>query len=81
MRLLRRLFVLLVSTALPLAGQQGRITADTDVRASPGGSVVAQLRAGTTWTTGRTRDGFTSVVITAWVDNSRFGDAREYFTV
>jgi hypothetical protein len=81
MRLLRRLFVLLVSTALPLAGQQGRITADTDVRASPGGSVVAQLRAGTTWTTGRTRDGFTSVVITAWVDNSRFGAARDSFPV
>ncbi len=79
MRLLRRLFVLLVSTALPLAGQQGRITADTDVRASPGGSVVAQLRSGTTWTTGRTREGFTSVVITAWVDNSRFGAARDSF--
>ncbi len=81
MRLLRRLFVLIVSTALPLAGQQGRITADTDVRASPGGAVVAQLRSGTTWTTGSTRQGFTSVVITAWVDNSRFGEARDSFPI
>lgn len=81
MRLLRRLFVLLVSTALPLAGQQGRITADTDVRAAPGGAVVAQLRSGTTWTTGSSRDGYTSVVITAWVDNSRFGAARDSFPI
>ncbi len=79
MRHLRRLFVLLVATALPLAGQQGRITATTDVRAAPGGSVVGQLSSGTTWTTGNTRDGFTSVVITAWVDNSRFGPARDSF--
>lgn len=81
MRLLRRLLVLLVSLAAPLAGQQGRISADTEVRAAPGGSVVAQLAAGTTWPTGRSREGYTSVVITAWVDASRFGAARDSFPV
>lgn len=81
MRLLRRLFLLVVLTAVPLAGQQGRISSDTDVRSSPGGSVVAQLRAGTTWPTGRSREGFTSVVLTAWVDASRFGAPRDSFPI
>lgn len=79
MRHLRRLLALFVFSALPLSGQQGRITADTDVRAAPGGVVVADLRAGTVWETGARRAGFTSVVITAWVDNSRFGAARDSF--
>lgn len=78
---LRRLIFSLVCFALPLAAQQGRITADTDVRSAPGGAVVAQLRTGTTWTTGATRSGFTSVTLTAWVDGSRFGAARDSFPV
>lgn len=78
---LRRLIFPLVCFAMPLTAQQGRITADTDVRAAPGGAVVAQLRTGTTWTTGATRNGFTSVTLTAWVDASRFGAARDSFPV
>jgi uncharacterized protein YgiM (DUF1202 family) len=78
---LRRLIFSLVCFALPLSAQQGRISADTDVRSAPGGTVVAQLRAGTTWTTGATRAGFTSVTLTAWVDGSRFGAARDSFPV
>ena len=67
--------------AMPSAAQQGRITADTDVRSAPGGTVVAQLRAGTTWSTGATRSGFVSVTIDAWVDASRFGAGRDSFPV
>lgn len=63
------------------AAQQGRITADTDVRSAPGGTVVAQLRAGTTWSTGATRSGFVSVTIDAWVDASRFGAGRDSFPI
>lgn len=81
MRHLRRHIFLALAAALPLAAQQGRVTAATEVRAAPGGSVVAQLASGTTWPTGATRDGFTSVVITAWVDASRFGAARDSFPV
>lgn len=81
MRHLRRHIFLALVAAAPLAAQQGRITADTDVRAAPGGAIVAQLRAGTTWTTGATREGFTSVVLTAWVDASRFGPARDSFPI
>ncbi len=81
MRHLRRHIFLALVAAAPLAAQQGRITADTEVRAAPGGTVVAQLLAGTTWVTGATREGFTSVVITAWVDASRFGPARDSFPI
>jgi hypothetical protein len=81
MRHLRRHIFLALAAAAPLAAQQGRISAATDVRAAPGGSVVAQLAAGTTWTTGATREGYTSVVVTAWVDASRFGAARDSFPV
>lgn len=77
------LAVVALSAALatPSAAQQGRITADTDVRSAPGGTVVAQLRAGTTWSTGATRSGFVSVTIDAWVDASRFGAGRDSFPV
>lgn len=75
------LSVTVITAALtaPLAAQQGRITADTDVRSAPGGTVVAQLRAATTWSSGPTRGGFTSVTIDAWVDASRFGAGRDSF--
>lgn len=80
---LRRLsrFALFLVIAAPLGAQQGRISADTDVRSAPNGTVVAQLRAGTSWATGATRGGFTAVTIEAWVDASRFGAGRDSFPV
>lgn len=73
------LAALSATMATPVAAQRGRITADTDVRSAPGGTVVAQLRAGTTWSIGATRSGFVSVTIDAWVDASRFGAGRDSF--
>src|SRR5690606_15715896 len=67
--------------APPLGAQQGRITAETASRSSPGGAVVGQLRAGTTWSTGASRNGYTSVVIEAWVDASRFAAGVDSFPV
>lgn len=82
MRPLRRLLSIVpLLLALPLAAQQGRITADTDVRSAPGGTVVAQLRAGTSWSTAATRSGYTAVTIEAWVDASRFAAAVDSFPV
>lgn len=82
MRPLRRLLPLAaLLLAPPLAAQQGRITATTDIRSAPGGTVVGQLQGGTTWTTGTTRNGFTSVVIEAWVDASRFAAGVDSFPV
>jgi hypothetical protein len=85
MRLLRRHFVLALLLASPsastLAAQQGRIAADVDASSSPGGGVVASLRGGTTWPTGATRNGFTSVTIEAWIDASRFAGPRDSFPV
>jgi uncharacterized protein YgiM (DUF1202 family) len=63
----------------PAAAQQGRLAANTDARSAPRGTVVAQLTAGTSWKTGPTRAGFTSVTIEAWVDASRFGPKRDSF--
>ena len=82
MGLLRRLLVFLsLALALPLAAQPGRLSADADARSAPGGTVVAQLRAGTTWNAGATRGGFTSVAIEGWVDASRFAAGRDSFPV
>lgn len=83
---LRRLSfsLLILLLGAPLLGanaQQGRISADTDVRSAPNGTVVAQLRAGTSWPTGATRNGFTAVTIEAWVDASRFGAGRDSFPI
>lgn len=82
MRPLRRLLpIAALLLAPPLAAQQGRITATTDIRSAPGGTVVGQLQGGTTWTTGTTRNGYTSVVIEAWVDASRFAAGVDSFPV
>lgn len=82
MRPLRRLLsIATLLLAPPLAAQQGRITAETDIRSSPGGTVVGQLRAGTSWSTGATRNGFTSITIEAWVDASRFAAGADSFPV
>ncbi|MBA4182058.1 MAG: hypothetical protein C0506_15820 [Anaerolinea sp.] len=75
------MILLLGAPLLRADAQQGRISADTDVRSAPNGTVVAQLRAGTSWPTGATRNGFTSVTIEAWVDASRFGAGRDSFPV
>ncbi len=80
MRLLRRLLSIVpLLAAAPLAAQTGRITTDADVRSAPGGTAVAQLRAGTTWEVGASRDGFTAVTIEAWVDASRFAAGVDSF--
>lgn len=82
MRPLRRLLSILpLLAAAPLAAQTGRITADADVRSAPGGTPVAQLRSGTSWDVGATRDGFTAVTIEAWVDASRFTNGVDSFPV
>lgn len=75
------LIFLLGAPSLRANAQQGRLSADTDVRSAPNGTVVAQLRAGTSWPTGATRNGFTSLTIEAWVDASRFGPGRDSFPI
>lgn len=69
---------LLLLAAAPLAAQS-RLTAAADVRSSPDGNVVATLFAGTTWTTGASRGGFTSLTLTGWVEASRLAGARDSF--
>lgn len=74
--LLASLFVLLV--AAPLEAQS-RLSGAADVRSSPDGNVVATLFSGTTWSTGATRSGFTSLTLTGWVETSRLAGARDSF--
>ncbi len=82
MGLLRRHFLFaFLSAALPLGAQQARITTTSEVRSAPSGTVVAELNAGSSWASGATRDGFTSVVIEAWVEASRFAGGRDSFPV
>ncbi len=76
MHLLRSL--VLVLAVGPLAAQS-RLVRDAEVRATPDGSIVATLRAGTTWRTGAVRGGFTAVTIEAWVDGARVAGRRESF--
>jgi len=77
MRVLRTLLFLTLA-AVPL-GAQSRLAADTDVRASPTGNPVATLKAGTSWSTGTTRNGWTLVSIQGWVESSRFAGPRDSF--
>lgn len=77
MRVLRILLTLSLA-ALPL-GAQARLAADTDVRATPRGNPVAMLKAGTSWSTGVTRNGWTLVRIQGWVESSRFAGPRDSF--
>jgi len=76
MRLLRSLVLLLV--ALPLAAQS-RVLRDAGVRATPDGTHIGTLMAGTTWSTSTTRAGFTLVTVEVWVDGSRFAGRRDSF--
>jgi hypothetical protein len=77
MRLLRALLILAFAVT-PMAAQS-RLSAETEVRSSPDGAVVATLRSGTSWSTGETRSGFTLVVIQGWVEASRFAGPRDTF--
>jgi hypothetical protein len=73
-----RLTLLALALTTPL-GAQARLTAATEVRSAPDGNVVATLFSGTTWTTGATRGGFTSINLTGWVETSRLAGARDSF--
>lgn len=75
---LRSFLLCALLAARPLTAQQ-RLTADADVRSAPTGNVVASLKAGTSWTTGATRSGWTSLTIAGWVETSRFAGPRESF--
>ncbi len=75
---LRSFLLCALLAARPLTAQQ-RLTADADVRSAPTGSVVASLKAGTLWTTGATRSGWTALTIAGWVETSRFAGPRERF--
>lgn len=77
MRLLRPLVVLVLS-ALPLDAQS-RVTRNAEVRASPDGNVVADVRGGTSWQGGATRDGFTLIKLEGWIDASRFAGRADSF--
>ena len=68
-----------LSVAACSAGAQSRLTADTDVRSAPTGNPVAALKAGTSWSTGTTRNGWTLVTIAGWVEVSRFAGPRDSF--
>jgi hypothetical protein len=74
--LLVSLFLLLAAGSLEA---QSRLTGAAEVRSSPDGNVVATLFTGTTWTTGATRGGFTSLTLTGWVEASRLAGARDSF--
>lgn len=76
MRLLRSLVLLLV--ALPL-GAQARVLRDAGVRATPDGTLIGTLMAGTTWNSSTTRAGFTLVAIEAWIDATRLAGRRDTF--
>jgi hypothetical protein len=49
------------------------------VRSTPGGSVVALLKEGTTVSTGTARNGYVYVTFTGWMDGSNLGPARDSF--
>lgn len=58
---------------------QSRVTRASDVRAAPDGNVVAEVRSGTSWEAGASRDGFTLITLEGWVDNSRFVGRADSF--
>jgi SH3-like domain-containing protein len=77
MHLLRSL-VFLAVVASPLAAQS-RVTRNAEVRSSPDGNVVADVRSGTTWQTGTARSGWTLIKLQGWVDASRFVGRADSF--
>ncbi|MBA4072744.1 MAG: hypothetical protein C0497_13040 [Gemmatimonas sp.] len=80
MRPIRSLLILLCAAPLaaPLSAQTA-LVADASVRATPGGSVVALLKAGTTVTPGVARNGYVYVTFTGWMDGTNLGPARDSF--
>lgn len=80
MRPIRSLLIFLCAApfAAPLSAQSALI-ADASVRSTPGGSVVAVLKEGTTVTAGTTRNGYVYVTFTGWMDGSNLGPARDSF--
>jgi hypothetical protein len=80
MRPIRSLLIFLCAAPLaaPLAAQSALI-ADATVRSTPGGSVVALLKEGTTVSTGTARNGYVYVTFTGWMDGSNLGPARDSF--
>ncbi|MBM3907560.1 MAG: hypothetical protein FJ363_05700 [Gemmatimonadetes bacterium] len=76
MRLLRLLLAFCCAT--PLAAQSA-LLADASVRSTPGGSVIALLKEGTTVTVGPTRNGAVYITFTGWIDGTRLGGERDSF--
>ena len=72
-------FVVLLALVAPPAAAQQRLARDSEVRSSPTGNPIAELKGGTSWTTGATRNGWTLVTIQGWVESSRFAGPRDSF--
>jgi len=77
---IRSLLILLCAApfAAPLSAQSA-LVADASVRSTPGGSVVALLKEGTTVTAGAARNGYVYVTFTGWMDGANLGPARDSF--
>ena len=80
MRPIRSLLIFLCAAPLaaPLVAQSA-LVADASVRSTPGGSVVAVLKEGTTVTAGVARNGYVYVTFTGWMDGANLGSARDSF--
>ena len=80
MRPIRSLLIFLCAAPLaaPLSAQSA-LVADASVRSTPGGSVVAVLKQGTTVTAGVARNGYVYVTFTGWMDGANLGPARDSF--
>lgn len=80
MRPIRSLLIFLCAAPLaaPLAAQSA-LVADASVRSTPGGSIVALLKQGTTVTAGTVRSGYVYVTFTGWMDGTNLGPARDSF--
>lgn len=76
--LLALVVALTSALAVPL-GAQSRVTRDAEVRATPDGNVVAEVRNGTSWKVGASRGGFTLVTLQGWVESSRFAGRADSF--
>lgn len=80
MRPIRSLLIFLCAAplAVPLSAQSALVV-DANVRSTPGGSVVAFLKEGTTVTPGAVRNGYVYVTFSGWMDGSNLGSARDSF--
>ncbi len=80
MRPIRSLLIFLCAAPLaaPLSAQSA-LVADASVRSTPGGSVVAVLKEGTTVTAGVARNGYVYVTFTGWMDGANLRPARDSF--